>query len=239
MSDSLCFLVQRANRIISRQLDDALRPVGLTRRQMIILDVIGENDTLSQSALADIIGKDHTTLTANLGPLTSRGLVESRIDGGDRRVRNISLTADGAVLRKHARHVLKTFDAALCGCLEGDADLAALQGALQRLGHFDPVGPNADRDGPARTVRNKRLATDGRRTVEMLKRWLARLKFWAEALEGIDDPRGDYLLRLEKRVCHLEDEVQALRNNSASSGAADTDAAEPNPATKPDEPLRF
>ena len=145
LSRSLCFPVQRANRIISRKLDDALRPIGLTSRQMIILDVIGQHHTLSRSALADVIGKDHTTLTANLGPLISRGLVKSPIDGGDCRVRNISLTADGAVLLKHARHVLKAFDAALCVRVEGDGNLAALRGALHRLGYLDPVAFGAGR----------------------------------------------------------------------------------------------
>jgi hypothetical protein len=48
----------------------------------------------------------------------------------------------------------------------------------------------------------------------MLKRWFAKWKVWAQALdEGIDDPRGDYLLRLEDRVARLEDEVKILRQH--------------------------
>jgi hypothetical protein len=58
-------------------LDDALRPLGLTGRQLIILGAIAEYRKLRQSELAEVVGKDHTTITANLGSLTARGLVVS------------------------------------------------------------------------------------------------------------------------------------------------------------------
>lgn len=38
----------------------------------------------------------------------------------------------------------------------------------------------------------------------MLQQLLARWRLWEQALEGMDDPQGDYLLNLEERVCRLE-----------------------------------
>lgn len=38
----------------------------------------------------------------------------------------------------------------------------------------------------------------------MMKRLIANLKLWAKALEGSDNPLGDYLLRLESRIRVLE-----------------------------------
>jgi hypothetical protein len=62
----------------------------------------------------------------------------------------------------------------------------------------------------------------------MLQRLLARWRLWEEALAGMDDPRGDYLLNLEERVCRLEGEVTHLRMPlSADAAAAVTPTSAP------------
>lgn len=62
----------------------------------------------------------------------------------------------------------------------------------------------------------------------MLQRLLARWRLWEQALEGMDDPRGDYLLNLEERVCRLEGEVEHLRRPlSADAAAAVTPTSAP------------
>ena len=45
----------------------------------------------------------------------------------------------------------------------------------------------------------------------MLQQLLARWRPWAEALAGMDDPQGEYLLALDERVRRLEDVVVNLR----------------------------
>ena len=50
----------------------------------------------------------------------------------------------------------------------------------------------------------------------MLKRFWASLNHWAEGL-GIDDPHGDYMVRLEQRVAKLERDVDGLRTSPAGS----------------------
>ena len=44
----------------------------------------------------------------------------------------------------------------------------------------------------------------------MFKRFWQSLNDWAEAL-SMDDPRGDYMFKLEDRVSKLEREVEGLR----------------------------
>lgn len=34
---------------------------------------------------------------------------------------------------------------------------------------------------------------------------IANLRKWASILDGLDDPQGEYLLRLERRIKQLED----------------------------------
>jgi hypothetical protein len=50
----------------------------------------------------------------------------------------------------------------------------------------------------------------------MLKRFWQSMNEWAEAL-SMDDPRGDYMFRLEDRVAKLEREVEDLQIQSRAT----------------------
>ena len=132
-SCDLYFILQRANLEISRQLDDELRPLGLTSRQSIILSAIAEQVTLRQAALADRLGKDRTTVTANLGPLIRRGLVVSARNPDDRRAQTIALTPDGDRLLDQARGHLRRFNTELCARVESRGGTKQLRAVLETL----------------------------------------------------------------------------------------------------------
>ncbi|WP_156936949.1 hypothetical protein [Bradyrhizobium sp. WSM2254] len=50
----------------------------------------------------------------------------------------------------------------------------------------------------------------------MFKRFWQSISEWANAL-SMDDPRGDYMFRLEDRVAKLEREVEGLQNPSRAA----------------------
>ena len=50
----------------------------------------------------------------------------------------------------------------------------------------------------------------------MFKRFWEKLNYWADVLD-MDDPRGEYVLRLEDRVAKLEREVEGLRIQSRAT----------------------
>lgn len=54
----------------------------------------------------------------------------------------------------------------------------------------------------------------------MWKRLLEKWRLVAEAIDGMDDPQGDYLIALEKRVRRLESEVEGLRRRLSVGTAA-------------------
>lgn len=54
----------------------------------------------------------------------------------------------------------------------------------------------------------------------MLKRLLVRGRLWAEALAGMDDPEGEYLIELDSRVRKLTDEVERLRSSLPADATA-------------------
>jgi len=56
----------------------------------------------------------------------------------------------------------------------------------------------------------------------MFKSFCQSLNDWADAL-SMDDPRGEYMLRLEDRVARLEREVEGLQIQSRATLVAPAD----------------
>ena len=89
-----CFAVRRAARAITQHYDRLLKPAGLRATQFTLLTMLRLGGPLPLSQVADRLGMERTTLTRNLRPLIAKGLVAVE-SGGDRRVRTISITAQG------------------------------------------------------------------------------------------------------------------------------------------------
>ncbi len=100
--------VRRADRILTRVYDEALRPSNLSTTQYSLLSVITRAPKrMSITELADVQVMDRTTLTRDLAPLVRDGLV--RIEPGkDRRVRMVSITPTGHATIGIARPLWKS-----------------------------------------------------------------------------------------------------------------------------------
>jgi hypothetical protein len=53
----------------------------------------------------------------------------------------------------------------------------------------------------------------------MMQRLSEKLRLWGDALAGMDDPLGEYLLSLEERLRQLEGEVEQLRKLPSANAA--------------------
>ncbi|MCE7029741.1 MarR family winged helix-turn-helix transcriptional regulator [Jiella avicenniae] len=91
----LCLHSQRAARAIARKFDEAFRPLDLKSGQFSILMSLNRPEPPTLGSVADLLGMDRTTLTANLKPLERRGLLRVSPDEKDRRLRRLSLTDAG------------------------------------------------------------------------------------------------------------------------------------------------
>ena len=98
----LCLATQRAARALARRFDDAFRALQLTSGQFSLLISLNREVPPSIGAVAELLGLDRTTLTANLKPLVKRRLAEVAIDPNDRRGRCLKLTPAGRTLLKSA-----------------------------------------------------------------------------------------------------------------------------------------
>jgi DNA-binding MarR family transcriptional regulator len=118
----LCLHAQRAARVLARQFDEALRPLGLTSGQFSLLNALNRPAPAPVGAVAALLAMDRTTLTAALKPLERRGLIRASADPDDRRSRLVSLTPAGETVLSQAIPVWR-----------------AAHGALERdLGEIDP-----------------------------------------------------------------------------------------------------
>lgn len=89
-----CQKVRMAARAVTRAYDDALRPMGLRATQLTVLVAVGNNGSMSITALANVMGMDRTTLTRNLGPLEKEGLITVGLEGWHRS-RAVEITKKG------------------------------------------------------------------------------------------------------------------------------------------------
>ena len=122
VSGCTCLRARRLARQLTAAYDRALKPVGLTVNQFGVLAKLygatrGGPAGLAIGALAERVGMHPTTLNRDLKPLKARELIADAVEGRDRRVRAVIITAKGiAKLRKAIplwRHTQKRLEAGL------------------------------------------------------------------------------------------------------------------------------
>lgn len=94
------FNLRKASRAVTQFYDDALRDSGLKSTQFSLLAAASASGSMPISLLAIEMAMDRTTLTRNLRPLETAGLLTVET-GQDRRVRRVAVTSEGeAVLAR-------------------------------------------------------------------------------------------------------------------------------------------
>src|SRR5262245_19672900 len=87
----VCNKARMAARVVTRIYDEALRPVRLRATQFALLVALGSDGAMSIAALAKLMAMDPSTLTRNLRPLETGGLV-ARGEEGWRRSKSVEIT---------------------------------------------------------------------------------------------------------------------------------------------------
>ena len=101
LDNCACHRVRTAARAVTRAYDEALRPVGLRATQLSVLVAVAADDALSITALARLMGMDRSTLTRNLRPLETEGLIALGLEGW-RRSRTLEITRTGRTRLREA-----------------------------------------------------------------------------------------------------------------------------------------
>lgn len=133
LAGDLCFAVQRTNRIISRQVNEALRSTGLTAEQIFLLAAIGEAGSPRISEVSLLLGLDHSTVVSNLKPLVRKNWVTMFVDVDDRRARRLLLTDNGSARLVVAFERLQELEDALVKKVGGTQNALSLCRLLGEL----------------------------------------------------------------------------------------------------------
>ncbi|WP_043284399.1 MarR family winged helix-turn-helix transcriptional regulator [Reyranella massiliensis] len=100
-ADCTCFRVRSAARRVTQIYSKHLAPTGLRISQFSLLGFVTAQGPVTITELADLLATDRTTLTRNLRPLLSSGVVE-RATAADKRRHELVATPAGRALFKRA-----------------------------------------------------------------------------------------------------------------------------------------
>lgn len=109
-AECACFNLRKASRVITQLFDKAMKNEGVRGTQFSILAVLSALGEETITGLSKVLVMDRTTLTRNLKPMESTGLIRIA-RGSDLRSREVSLTDKGhRTFEKTFPHWKKTQD---------------------------------------------------------------------------------------------------------------------------------
>jgi DNA-binding MarR family transcriptional regulator len=135
--DRLGYLLKHAQQELAEHTAGALRPYGISGRELAVLLVLGGSEPASQQQAAGRLGIDRTTMVGFVDTLENRGLVERHPDANDRRRNVVVLTRAG---RETLRDATRASDEAEHRFLAPLTESAAkqLKGSLRKVIETDP-----------------------------------------------------------------------------------------------------
>lgn len=129
LAQCACTRARNVARLVTRAYDDILRPTGLKASQLAVLAAVDALEAPSIAALSKALFMDRTTLTRNLRPLVSAGLVASREQGRSKRTH---LTSKGEATLRIALPLWRRAQGDFASRL-GEARLEALEKHLRSV----------------------------------------------------------------------------------------------------------
>ncbi|WHA40532.1 MarR family winged helix-turn-helix transcriptional regulator [Agrobacterium larrymoorei] len=111
----ICFALYGASHAFNRAYKPLLEPLGLTYPQYLVMMALWEKDTATVKTLGEMLGLDSGTLSPLLKRLEQAGLITRKRGTVDERQVMITLTSDGAELKKKAVNVMRSIGEAT-GC---------------------------------------------------------------------------------------------------------------------------
>ncbi|MEU4098732.1 MarR family transcriptional regulator [Streptomyces sp. NPDC026673] len=130
LDDQMCFALYAAQRALTNRYRTLLEEFDLTYPQYLVMLVLWEHGALPIKSLGKLLQLDYGTLTPLLKRLQAHGLVRRERHASDERSVQISLTEEGAELRKRA-HVIPATMGQVAGLTPAEA--GNVKAVLERL----------------------------------------------------------------------------------------------------------
>jgi MarR family transcriptional regulator, transcriptional regulator for hemolysin len=131
LAENLCWLLSRASHSLTTQLTAALADAGLSPRAHCVLSTAMTGE-FTQTALAQAVGLDKTTMVVTIDELEAAGLAERRPAAGDRRARVIAVTPAGVAKVAKSQEIVARIQSEVLDSLPA-RERAAFVDTLARL----------------------------------------------------------------------------------------------------------
>lgn len=131
LAENLCWLLAQASQQLTHELTSALSEIGLSPRAYCVLSTAMSGEH-TQTALAQAVGLDKTTMVVTLDELEKSGLAERRPAAGDRRARIVAVTKPGERKVAQGRQIVARSQADVLAALPA-REREQFVGALARL----------------------------------------------------------------------------------------------------------
>jgi MarR family transcriptional regulator, transcriptional regulator for hemolysin len=129
--DNLSWLLSTVSHSLATELTAALEDVSVTPRGYCVLNTALQGE-YTQTALAQAIGLDKTTMVVTIDALERAGLVERRTSSMDRRARVIAVTDAGRAKVAEGEEIVERIQADVLSALSPESRAAFVE-ALRRL----------------------------------------------------------------------------------------------------------
>lgn len=94
-NESLFHILHRAEQRAKQLFSEEARGLGLTMRQLVILDAVKTKENLMQAEIVQLTGIDRSTVTELVGRMVKRGLLVRSRNNRDARAYIVRTTAEG------------------------------------------------------------------------------------------------------------------------------------------------
>ncbi len=105
MSENVGYLLADSARLLRREFDARVRPMGITRPQWRVMTVLKHAEGVNQGELAERLEVEAITIGRMVDRLQEAGLVERRADPNDRRAWRLFLTTRSRALIEELKPV--------------------------------------------------------------------------------------------------------------------------------------
>lgn len=149
LGGTLGYNLRRAQNASFQAFTELTGDTGLRPGRYALLQLVGDNPGIGQTALSTAVGRDKSTLTPLLADLERRGLIVRQRDPLDRRGRRISLTKPGQAKLDQLASCAARHEARLNAVLEPKQRqqlLALLRQLIEALDRDALAPPIADED---------------------------------------------------------------------------------------------
>ena len=109
----LIYMVKQVELAVRSQIDEIVRPVGLTATQYTALSVLERHDNMSSAQLARYSFVTSQSMADLITALEERGLIERQRDNTDRRRLVVSLSHQGRAMLDLCRNEIAALEAAM------------------------------------------------------------------------------------------------------------------------------